>query len=109
MSRIITMSLFGIVLAGLSVDASAAYDATAGKSLYESSCRACHKRGIFNAPIVGDQAAWAPRIAKGIETLAEHADLGFTGKNGIMPAKGGTSASTVAIGNTTAYMVEQSK
>ena len=46
--------------------------------------------GIAGAPKVGDKAAWGPRIAQGKETLYNHAIQGFTGKTGVMPAKGGT-------------------
>jgi cytochrome c5 len=40
---------------------------------------------------MGDNAAWAPRIAQGAATLFKHAIEGFTGKNGMMPAKGGNT------------------
>ncbi|HXS31059.1 MAG TPA: cytochrome c5 family protein, partial [Steroidobacteraceae bacterium] len=45
--------------------------------------------GIAGAPKAGDHAAWAPRIAKGKNTLYEHALKGFTGTAGVMPPKGG--------------------
>ena len=60
-----------------------------GKSVVASACWACHGSGIAGAPRVGDKAAWAPRIAKGIETLETHAIKGFQGASGVMPAKGG--------------------
>ena len=41
------------------------------------------------APKAGDKAAWGPRIAEGKATLYQHALNGYTGKTGIMPAKGG--------------------
>ena len=62
---------------------------TDGKSLFEAACTACHGAGIAGAPKAGDKAAWAPRIAQGKATLYKHALEGFTGKQGIMPAKGG--------------------
>ncbi len=111
MSRIISAALCALAVVAISsVDASAAYDATAGKAIYDSSCSACHKTGLVNAPKVGDKAAWGPRIAQGVDVLVEHADKGFQGKKGTMPAKGGkASFSTQDIGNAVTYIVEQSK
>jgi cytochrome c5 len=60
-----------------------------GKSVFTSACAACHGSGIAGAPRVGDKAAWAPRIAKGVATLETHAIKGFQGAAGVMPAKGG--------------------
>ncbi|CAH0534757.1 hypothetical protein VST7929_02716 [Vibrio stylophorae] len=58
---------------------------TTGLEVYEQFCGACHQAGIAGAPMIGDQAAWAPRLAKGKETLYQHAIGGFNA----MPAKGG--------------------
>lgn len=62
---------------------------TDGKGVYDVACTACHQAGIAGAPKAGDAAAWGPRIAQGKDTLYKHAVEGFTGKAGIMPAKGG--------------------
>lgn len=51
-------------------------------------CSACHATGALNAPKIGDKAAWAPRIALGMEALYNSA---LHGKNS-MPAKGGNAA-----------------
>ncbi len=65
-------------------------DSGKGKEIYDSVCFACHAQGIAGAPKFGDKEAWAPRIAKGIDTLHDHAIHGFTGESGsMMPAKGG--------------------
>jgi cytochrome c5 len=61
---------------------------TDGASAYQAGCSACHGAGIAGAPKVGDKAAWGPRIAQGKATLYKHAIEGFTGKAGVMPAKG---------------------
>ena len=61
---------------------------TDGKTAYETACQACHGAGIAGAPKTGDKAAWAPRVAQGKATLYKHAIEGFTGKTGVMPAKG---------------------
>lgn len=63
-----------------------------GKSVYDSTCVACHGAGIAGAPKFGDKAAWKPRIAQGKDTLYQHALKGFQGKSGVMPPKGGNTA-----------------
>lgn len=60
-----------------------------GAQVYNTACLACHGAGIGGAPKFGDREAWAPRIAKGVETLQQHALNGFTGNAGYMPPKGG--------------------
>src|SRR5258708_38393612 len=60
-----------------------------GPALYEAVCKTCHATGLMGAPKFGDHAAWGPRIAEGKATLYTHALKGFTGKVGVMPAKGG--------------------
>jgi cytochrome c5 len=59
-----------------------------GHELYETACKACHGAGLAGAPKAGDRAAWGPRLAQGKATLYEHALKGYTGKTGVMPAKG---------------------
>jgi len=60
-----------------------------GKAVFDATCAACHMAGVAGAPKFGDKAAWAPRIAQGMDTLHQHALKGFQGKSGFMPAKGG--------------------
>jgi cytochrome c5 len=59
-----------------------------GPQVYNAACLACHGSGIGGAPILGDAAAWAPRIAQGDDVLKNHAVDGFTDV-GFMPPKGG--------------------
>uniref|UniRef100_UPI001F0C97D5 c-type cytochrome n=1 Tax=Neisseria meningitidis TaxID=487 RepID=UPI001F0C97D5 len=51
------------------------------------SCKMCHGGTIPGASAVGKKEDWAPRIAKGKETLHKHAIEGFNA----MPAKGGNA------------------
>lgn len=60
-----------------------------GEGVYKAACSACHGLGVAGAPKFGDKAAWAPRVAKGLDTLHKHAIEGFQGTAGVMPAKGG--------------------
>ncbi|MBX3700460.1 MAG: cytochrome c5 family protein [Dokdonella sp.] len=91
--------------------ATAAYGGTTdGKTIFDNLCHSCHTAGIAGAPKVGDKAEWAARIAQGADTLDKHAIEGFTGKTGVMPAKGGNPALTdEQMKAVVAWMIEQSK
>lgn len=70
---------------------------TDGKTIYENLCHSCHTAGIAGAPKLGDKAAWAPRLAEGMDTLFKHAINGYKGPDGNqMPAKGGNPSLTDA-------------
>ena len=58
--------------------------AKSGEQVYTSSCLACHGTGVAGAPKLGDVAAWAPRIAAGMDTLLGNAIKGLNA----MPPKG---------------------
>jgi len=90
--------------------AAGATDTTDGKSVYESACVACHGAGLAGAPRIGDQVAWAPRVAQGIATLESHAIAGYQGAAGFMPAKGGrTDLSDDAVKAAVEYLVEKGR
>jgi cytochrome c5 len=52
--------------------------------VYERACMLCHARAGSGAPLVGDAAAWTPRLAKGSAALVEQVKQGLGG----MPARG---------------------
>ncbi|MBT8102630.1 MAG: c-type cytochrome [Gammaproteobacteria bacterium] len=84
--------------------------AMTGPQVYNSACLACHAAGVGGAPVVGDAAVWAPRIAQGIDVLTRHAIEGYTGSAGYMPAKGGrTDLSDGEIADAVDYMVNESQ
>lgn len=64
-----------------------------GEVIYNQLCGACHTNGVGGAPTM-TEAAWAPRIAQGVDTLVRHSIEGFQGETGIMPPKGGNLALT---------------
>ena len=58
-----------------------------GEDVYNSACMACHTTGAGGAPMLGDVAAWADRIAKGNDALYASGVDGVPGTG--MIAKGG--------------------
>jgi cytochrome c5 len=83
----------------------AAGASASGEALYKQTCFACHGTGAAGAPKFGDKAAWAPRVAKGLPTLVDHATKGFNA----MPPKGGSSASDAEVRAAVEYMVNAAK
>ncbi len=76
------------------------------EEIYNGTCAVCHGAGVAGAPKVGDAAAWKDRIAKGADTLHEHAIKGFNA----MPAMGTcASCSEDDIKAVVDYMMSQSK
>ena len=63
----------------------AAVEMSPGESTYQQACAMCHAAGVADAPILGEQAAWAERIALGRDVLISSS---INGK-GFMPPKGG--------------------
>jgi cytochrome c5 len=55
-----------------------------GEEIYNGSCMGCHATGAAGAPKLGDAAAWAPRIAAGMDALMANAINGLNA----MPPKG---------------------
>ncbi len=84
----------------------AAAGAPDGKKIFDSVCTACHTAGVAGAPKIGDKAAWAPRIATGMDMLVQTALKG----KGAMPPKGGNpSLGDADVRAAVQYMVSQSK
>ena len=80
--------------------------ALSGPQVYNAACLACHGAGIGGAPVLGDAAAWGPRIEQGVDVLKDHAINGYTGDLGFMPAKGGrTDLSDEEVAAAVDYMV----
>lgn len=89
--------------------AAPAASADVGKKIYDSACVACHGAGVAGAPKLGDKAAWDDRIKQGSNVLYEHAIKGFQGKNGMMPPKGGSTASDEEVKAAVDYMAASVK
>lgn len=79
-----------------------------GEEVYNSACMACHVSGAGGAPIVGDIAAWQPRIAIGMAALYDSGVNGVPGTS--MMAKGGCmSCSDEEINSAVDFMVAGSQ
>ncbi|MFB9067656.1 c-type cytochrome [Pseudofulvimonas gallinarii] len=75
--------------AAAAAQAQVAYGGTLdGSVIYGNLCKTCHDTGAGGAPTM-TRAAWSDRIAKGTDTLVQHAIDGFQGNTGIMPPRGG--------------------
>ena len=72
-------------------------------TVYAQACQVCHAAGVAGAPKLGDQAAWAPRVAQGVEALTASVVKG----KGAMPPRGGSSASDAQLRQVVEYMVNQ--
>ena len=77
-----------------------------GATVYNTICMACHVAGLAGAPKTGDKAAWAPRIATGLEALLKSA---INGKNAMPPRGGGADLSDDEIKAAVEYLIGQSK
>ncbi len=92
--------------AAMTADAGAAAGPKSGEEIYNGSCMACHATGAAGAPKLGDAAAWAPRIAKGMDSLVANATNGLNA----MPPKGLCMACSDAdLKAAIDYMVSQSQ
>ena len=77
-----------------------------GQQVYQRSCQSCHAMGVAGAPKLSDKAAWAPRIATGMDALLASS---INGK-GIMPPRGAcASCSDDDLRAAVQYMVSQSR
>lgn len=77
-----------------------------GQQITQTKCFACHGTGAAGAPKIGDKAAWAPRIAQGMDTLVKHAIEGIRA----MPPKGACmDCSDADLKAAVEYMVSQSQ
>ena len=77
-----------------------------GKEVFSTTCTNCHSTGLLGSPKFGNAADWAPRAAKGLDTLFTHALGGFNS----MPPRGTCAAcSDDEVKAAVKYMVESSK
>lgn len=74
-----------LLIAGAAISLSlSAHAAQDPEAVYARSCGVCHNGQLPIAPKRGDQAAWAPRLAKGMDALV----LSVTNGLNAMPPRG---------------------
>jgi cytochrome c5 len=88
----------------LTAAAPAASGTRSGEQIYKAICGACHEAGVAGAPKTGDKAAWAPRVALGLDGLMKSA---IAGKNA-MPPRGGSDANDVELARAIVYVANKS-
>ena len=92
--------------AAMTADAGEAAAPKSGDQVYNSNCMACHATGAAGAPKLGDVAAWAPRIAAGMDSLLANVTNGLNA----MPPKGlCMSCSSAELQAAVEYMVSKSQ
>ncbi|XAH24186.1 c-type cytochrome [Xylophilus sp. GW821-FHT01B05] len=87
------------------VQTAAAAGGGAGEALYKQTCQMCHAAGVAGAPKFGDKAAWAPRLADGIDGMTK---IAIQGK-GAMPPRGGSQASDADMHAAVEYMANAAR
>ena len=75
-----------------------------GEDVFKAQCTTCHTAGVAGAPKLGDNAAWAPRIATGFEALLHSALKG----KGAMAPQGGGDFEDLEIARAVVYMANAS-
>jgi cytochrome c5 len=76
-----------------------------GEEIVNSACAACHQAGAANAPKIGDQAAWAPRIKSGLNGMLA---VAIKGKGAMPPRGGATDLSEFELARAIVHMANQS-
>lgn len=81
-----------------------------GPQVYNSACLACHATGAGGSPIVGNVDQWVDRIAKGADTLYDHAINGFDGDAAtpMLPKGGRADLSDQEVRDAVDYMIAES-
>jgi cytochrome c5 len=83
----------------------AAKGSRSGEDIVTAVCAACHQTGAAGAPKIGDKAAWAPRLAQGLDGLVKSATAG---KNAMPPKGGAADASDIELARAIAFMANKS-
>ncbi|MDD5297204.1 MAG: c-type cytochrome [Rhodocyclaceae bacterium] len=76
-----------------------------GEQIVTAICGACHGTGAAGAPKIGDKAAWAPRLALGLDGLVKSATAG---KNAMPPKGGNPNLSSLDLARAIVFMANKS-
>lgn len=77
-----------------------------GAATYNTRCSVCHATGIAGAPKFGDKAAWAPRIATGMDAMLTVAK---NGKGGMPPRGTCGDCSDADLQDAIQHMIDNAK
>ena len=87
------------------IDANAPKVIRSGEEIVKTFCAACHIPGAANAPKIGDKAAWAPRLALGLDALTKSS---IAGKGAMPPRAGVPDLSDLELARAIVNMANQS-
>lgn len=79
---------------------------SAGQTIYETSCVACHGNPAIGAPVLGDKEAWANVTTKGLEQVYHN---GINGINTMPPRGGNIDLTDDQMKEVINYMINSSK
>jgi cytochrome c5 len=82
----------------------AAPGARSGADIVKAVCATCHQAGVAGAPKLGDNAAWAPLIKKGLDAMVKTA---ITGVKAMPPRGGDASLTDAEVARAVAFMANQ--
>ncbi len=83
-------------------------DNIVGAAVFRNACALCHGPGIAGAPRLDAAKDWNSRLSSGRESLYRNAIVGYRGRIGLMPAKGGNpSLSDDEVRAAVDYMLER--
>ena len=80
--------LFTVMLSSCGGGGGKTADLANGETIYNKACIACHLKGVAGAAALQHTPRWEELAAKGMTTLVQHANSGYTGNYGVMPEKG---------------------
>jgi cytochrome c5 len=92
--------------AGTAAPAAAGGDSGKGKSIFDTTCMACHATGAAGAPKIGDKTAWGPRLKEGMPAVY---GIAMKGKGAMPPRGGNGSLSDADVKAAVDYMVSKVK
>jgi cytochrome c5 len=95
-------AIIGLAVAASVLMAADAAVAATGQQIYDQHCGMCHNA---MPPKLGDKAAWAPRIKKGVDVLVADSIKGING----MPPRGGTNLSDADMRAAVEYIVSKAR
>ena len=78
--------------------------ARSGEDIYKTKCFVCHMTGAAGAPKLEDKAAWAPRLATGLDALVGSVT---NGKNAMPPMGTCTDCTPDELKAAVQYMIDQ--